>query len=164
MNYYYFVSPGHWLYESSVLQCSGRLRFNPSSSHTKTQKMVLDSTLLNTQHYKVQIKGKGINTGKKYHPPLHLGVVAKEKGAFGSPSTEVIKFTYFTIMCDFFFLPGLILCFLNIFWNIDRHILLISILGLLRWRGSHPGDLGNVEYHFIYAAPTLTLIGSGSTL
>ena len=24
----------------------------------KTQKMVLDSTLLNTQHYKVQIKGK----------------------------------------------------------------------------------------------------------
>ena len=25
----------------------------------KTQKMVLDATLLNTQHYKVRIKGKG---------------------------------------------------------------------------------------------------------
>ena len=27
-------------------------------SYEKTQKMVLDATLLNTQHYKVRIKGK----------------------------------------------------------------------------------------------------------
>ena len=27
-------------------------------------------------------------------PPLHLGVVAIEKGAFGSPSTKVANFTY----------------------------------------------------------------------
>ena len=27
----------------------------------------------------------------EYRPPLHLGVVAIEKGAFGSPSTEVAK-------------------------------------------------------------------------
>ena len=32
--------------------------FNPKSSQPKTQKMVLDATLLNTQHYKVRIKGK----------------------------------------------------------------------------------------------------------
>ena len=32
--------------------------FNPRSSHTKDSKMVLDSTLLNTHHYKVRIKGK----------------------------------------------------------------------------------------------------------
>ena len=28
-------------------------------------------------------------------PSLHLGVVAIEKGAFGSPSTKVANFTYF---------------------------------------------------------------------
>ena len=33
--------------------------------------------------------------GKKYHPPLHLGVVAIEKGAFGSHSTTVVNLTDF---------------------------------------------------------------------
>ena len=28
-------------------------------------------------------------------PPLHLGVVAIEKGAFESPSTQVANFTFF---------------------------------------------------------------------
>ena len=40
--------------------------------------MVLDASLLNTQHYMVWIKGK------EEHPPLHWGVVAIEKGAFRS--------------------------------------------------------------------------------
>ena len=35
--------------------------------------------------------------GKKYRPPLHLGVVAIEKGAFGSPSTMFANFTYIYI-------------------------------------------------------------------
>ena len=44
---------------SSVHQWSGRLEFNPRSSHTKDfKKMVLDTSLLNTQHFKVLIKGK----------------------------------------------------------------------------------------------------------
>ena len=30
----------------------------PSLSHTKDQKMIPDATLLNTQYYKVRIKGK----------------------------------------------------------------------------------------------------------
>ena len=30
----------------------------------------------------------------EYRPPLHFGVVAIEKGAFGSPSTTVANFTY----------------------------------------------------------------------
>ena len=38
---------------------SWRLEFNPRSCHTKDSKMVLDAALLNTQHYKVRIKGKG---------------------------------------------------------------------------------------------------------
>ena len=34
--------------------------FNPRSGHTKLKKkMVLDAALLNPQHYKVQINGKG---------------------------------------------------------------------------------------------------------
>ena len=45
----------------------------------KTLKMVLDATLLNTQHYKVRIKGKVQQSRER----------SSEKGAFGSPSTTV---------------------------------------------------------------------------
>ena len=58
-------------------------------SYQRLKKMVLDATLLNTQHYKVRIKGSGAIQGKELDPPLHLGVVAIEKGALGSPSTTV---------------------------------------------------------------------------
>ena len=47
------------------------------------KKKVLDAALLNTHHYKVQIKGKVEQSSR----------VAIEKGAFGSPSTTVTKFT-----------------------------------------------------------------------
>ena len=43
--------------------------------------IVLDTPLCYIQHYKVHIKYKGSNPGKKYCPSLHLGVVAIEKGA-----------------------------------------------------------------------------------
>ena len=59
--------------------------------------MVLDTSLLNTQHYKVRIKGKVKKSRERSSAlPLHLGVVAIEKVAFGSPSTMVANFTYFT--------------------------------------------------------------------
>ena len=45
--------------------------------------MVLDTSLLNTQHYKVRIKGK----------IEQLGVVTTEKGAFELPLTTVANFT-----------------------------------------------------------------------
>ena len=51
--------------------------------------MVLDATLLNTQHYKVRINGKVEQSKERSSTPLHLGVVAIEKGAFGSASTTV---------------------------------------------------------------------------
>ena len=41
----------------------------PGQVIPKTQKMVLDASLLNTQHYKVQIKGKGEQSGKEYALP-----------------------------------------------------------------------------------------------
>ena len=36
--------------------------------------------------------------GKELHPPLHLSVVAIEKGAFWSPLTTVANFTYLYIL------------------------------------------------------------------
>ena len=70
----------------------------------KTLKMVLDASLLNTQHYKVRIKGKVEQSRERSSAPLHLGVVAIEKGAFGSPSTMVANFTLliFTIESVFY--------------------------------------------------------------
>ena len=61
----------------------------------KTLKMVLDTSLLNAQQYKVRIKGKVEQSRKRSSAfTLHLGVVAIEKGAFWSPSTTVANFTY----------------------------------------------------------------------
>ena len=116
----------------------------------KIQKIVLDASLLNTQHYKVRIKGKVeqsrerssalpytlvqqgtsggvmvskldqqtytsefeshwvphsfglvLNRSKELRKLLHLGVVAIEKGAFGSPSTMVANFTYLLTQISF---------------------------------------------------------------
>ena len=54
--------------------------------------MVLDSSLLNTQHYKVRIKGKVVQAREKGRAQ-QLDVV--ERGAFWSLSTTVTNFTYF---------------------------------------------------------------------
>ena len=50
--------------------------------------MVLDTALLNTQHYKVRFKGK-VEQSRERSSALHYGVVAIEKGAFGWLSTTV---------------------------------------------------------------------------
>ena len=64
----------------------------------KTQKMVLDAALLNTQHYKVRIKGK-LEQSREWSSalPIHLCVVAIEKGAFGLPSTKIANFIFLLI-------------------------------------------------------------------
>ena len=55
--------------------------------------MVLDASLLNTQYYKVRIKGKLEQSGERSSTlSLHFGVVAIEKGALGSPSTKVANY------------------------------------------------------------------------
>ena len=51
----------------------------------KIQKVVLDTALLNTQNYKMQIKGKGNNPWKVVVP-----YSAPQMGAFGSSSTYYI--------------------------------------------------------------------------
>ena len=63
-------------------------------SYQKFLNMVLDASLLNTQHYKEWIKGKQRNPGKGVAPSLTPHVVAIEKGAFMLRLTMVGQFTY----------------------------------------------------------------------
>ena len=74
----------------------GDLGSIPGQAIPKTLKIVLDTPLLNTQQYKVRVKGKVEQFKERSSPPhthTHLGVVAMEKGAFWSPSTKVANFT-----------------------------------------------------------------------
>ena len=70
---------------------SGDLGSIPGRVIPKTLKMVLDTSLLNTQQYKVRINGKVEQSRKEVAPPLLLGLVDIEKGTFKSPSTTVAK-------------------------------------------------------------------------
>ena len=71
----------------------GDLGSIPGRVIPKTLKMELDTTLLNTQHYKVRFKGK-VEQSREWSSALpYTLVVAIEKGAFGSPSTMVANFT-----------------------------------------------------------------------
>ena len=63
---------------------------------------------LNTEHYRVQIKGKVEQSKERSSapPPLDLGVVAIEKRAFGSPLATVTNILYpafVSAYCTFFF-------------------------------------------------------------
>ena len=60
--------------------------------------MVLDTSLPNTQQYKVRTKVKWSNPGKGVAPSLQLDVVAIAKGAFWSPSTTVANVTYVVVV------------------------------------------------------------------
>ena len=43
-------------------------------------------------------KTQPTNQGRKEHPLLQFGIVAIEKGAFGSPSTKVANFTLTSVV------------------------------------------------------------------
>ena len=88
------VFGGYWPSGLSVHQRSGRPGLYPRSCHTKDFKIVLDTSLLNAQQYKVRIKGKVEQSRERSSTSLHLGVVAIEKGAFCLLSTTVADFTY----------------------------------------------------------------------
>ena len=59
----------------------------PDRITPKTQKMVLDVSLLNTIRYRSRVSG--VIQEMELHPPLHIGVVAIEKKAFGWPLSTV---------------------------------------------------------------------------
>ena len=78
---------------------------HPRLSHTKGTKMVLDTSLLNTQQFKVWIKGKVEQSRERSLALPSLGCSSYRKGALGSPSTTVTKFTftfYFIIIVNIF--------------------------------------------------------------
>ena len=72
------------------------------TSYQRLLKLVLDTTLLNTQQYKVCIKSKVEKSREMSSAPLHLDVVAIEKGAFWSPSTTVANFTTYMKIIIYF--------------------------------------------------------------
>ena len=64
----------------------------------KTLKIVLDTSLLNTQQYTVRIKSKVEQSRERSSPPpLHFGVVAIEKGAFWSPTLLLLHISLFIV-------------------------------------------------------------------
>ena len=81
--------------------------------------MALDAILLNTQHYKVRIKGSGAILGNEEHPSLYLGVVTIKKEAFGSPSTMVDYGIIYTDILEFEAAKfNLILAFVQLFYQL----------------------------------------------
>ena len=78
----------------------GDLGSIPGRVILKTQKIVLDVSLLNTQHYKVGINDK-VEQSWERSSALNIimmsRVVAFEKRVFGSPSTMVANFTFIYI-------------------------------------------------------------------
>ena len=72
----------------------------PGQALPKTQKMGLDAALLNTQHYKVRIKGKVEQSKKRSSaPPLHLDIVVIENGTFSVHLCQRLP-TLFTLLID----------------------------------------------------------------
>ena len=59
----------------------GGLGSIPGRVIPKTQKVVLDASLLNTQHYKVRIKGKVEQSRERSRALPYLGVVSYRKGS-----------------------------------------------------------------------------------
>ena len=89
----------------------GDLGSIPGRVIPKTFKMVLDTSLLNTQQYKVRIKGKVEQSReRRSNLTLHLEVVAIEKAPYWSPSTKVanlglkiqLNTTFFTKAWNFY--------------------------------------------------------------
>ena len=78
-----YFGPSHWLNWYSV------------QSQVASYQRLLKWYLIPPCLYKVCIKGKVEQSKEKSSTlPIHLGVIAIEKGAFRSPSTMVANFTY----------------------------------------------------------------------
>ena len=87
--YIYIYIYIYWHYGCSVREWHGRPGFIPWSGYTKDLKKVLDTSLLNTQHYWYGSMIRGEIQGKEWHSPLHFRVIAIKKGPFESPSMTV---------------------------------------------------------------------------
>ena len=91
---YYYLIPAIGLISRVFANGPGDRGSIPRRVIPKPQKMLLDAAWLNTPHY---IKGKVEPSKERSGTPLHLGVIAIEKGALGSPSTMVANFTFYLL-------------------------------------------------------------------
>ena len=66
--------------------------------------MVLDISLLNTQNYKVHIKGKGEQSRERVASSSTPLCSSYWKGSFGFPSTTVTNFTFFLNICIYIYI------------------------------------------------------------
>ena len=86
-------SPGPFANTLLINQAVGLMSWglaNGPGNRSSIPSRVLDASLLNTQHYKVHIKGKvEQHCERSSAPPAHLSVVAIEKWALGLHSTAV---------------------------------------------------------------------------
>ena len=69
----------------------------PGGVIPKTQKLLLDASLLNSLHYKVRIKRKMKQSRERSSAPPTPQCSSYWKGAFGSPLTTVANFTYISL-------------------------------------------------------------------
>ena len=76
---------------------AGDLGSIPGRVIPKTQKMVLDASLLNTQHYKVRIKGKVEQSGEGVAPSPTLWCSSYRKGSL-RVTLDYGRQLYFTYM------------------------------------------------------------------
>ena len=82
----------------------------------KTLKVVLDTSLLNTQQYKVRIKVKVEQSRERNSALPYLSVVAIEKEAFWSPSTTVTNFTYI-YLSTYLYIIFILFLFLSMYFK-----------------------------------------------
>ena len=81
-----------WVFDNGV----GYRSSIPGRVIPKTQKMILDTSMLKTMHYKIRIKGKVKQSRQRSSAlNIHLSEEAIEKRVFESPSTTVANFTHF---------------------------------------------------------------------
>ena len=76
----------------------------PSRVIPKTQKMVLDASLLNTQHYKVWIKSKWNNPGKRVVPSPTPWCTSYRKGSL-QVTLDNSRPNYLTYLYLYMYLP-----------------------------------------------------------
>ena len=116
MNTTDLVNMGDWPMSRVFTNGPGDRGSIPGRVIPKTQKMVVEATLLSTQDYKVQIKSKMEQSKERSSAlPLHLGVVAIEKGSLRvTPDCGRQLYFYFKIML---MITTVLKCF-HTFWRL----------------------------------------------
>ena len=102
-SYIYIYIHTHGLAVRVFANGSGDLGSIPGRVIPKTQKMVLDASLLNTQHYKVRIKGKVEQSREGVAPSPTPWCSSYRKGSFRVTldyGRQLYFFTYYSVQLN----------------------------------------------------------------